>query len=728
MTNDPRLLNALTLRRAGRVTEAARIYGEILESEPGNFDALHSMGVICYQAGRLMEAERLIADAIAVKPEAHDAIYNRACLLAKLDRIEEALGAFETAIALKPDYLEALVNRGSLLARMGRPSEALECFDRVLSFRSDIAEIWSNRAGALLSLARLEEAADAARQALTIKPGYADAWKIYGNALAELRRYGEAQAALEKACTLASGDSDVWLRHGSVLQNLRRLGEAQAAYDRAISLAPDNFPARAARANLFFEVERFEEAAADYAAIESGDPNRPSYISGYLAFCRLKVCDWQGLDEARAGIAAGVREGLFVIDPMGHSAFSSSAESQLHCARIWTREKFPPIGAPYWTAPQYQHERIRIAYVSSDFRTHAVASLIAGVIDRHDRTKFEVTGVSYGVNDKSTMRTRLEQAFERFIDIRDMEDADVLAKLKELEIDIAVDLTGYTGVSRTGLFARRIAPVQVNYLGFPSTMGAGYMDYIIGDRTVIPPEDVDHYDEKVVWLPDQYQANDRKRAIAPRIPSRAEEGLPEKGFVFCCFNNNHKITPEMFSIWMRLLAQTEGSVLWLYQDNSAAARNLRREAEARGISGSRLIFASRVEPMDHLARHALADLFLDTLPYNAHTTASDALWAGVPLVTSPGTAFPGRVAKSLVTAAGLPELAAPALEAYEALALTLARDPKKLGAIKDKILRNRDSCPLFDTAKITRYLEAAYLRMHERHIAGEPPAGFAVPP
>jgi protein O-GlcNAc transferase len=462
--------------------------------------------------------------------------------------------------------------------------------------------------------------------------------------------------------------------------------------------------------------------------IENGDPNRPFYVSGYLAMCRLKICDWQGLDDARAAIAAGVREGLFVIDPMGHTALSSSAEAQLHCARIWTQEKFPPQGTPFWTGPKYRHERLRIAYVSGDFRTHAVASLIAGVFDCHDTSKFEITGVSYGVDDKSAMRKRLEGAFDRFIDIRDREDADVLATLREMEIDIAVDLSGFTGVSRTGLFARRIAPVQVNYLGFPSTMGAPYMDYIIADRTVIPPEDFEFYSEQVVWLPEQYQANDRKRAVAPRIPSRGEAGLPEDGFVFCCFNNNHKITPEIFSIWMRLLTEVEGSVLWLYRDNGTAARNLRREAEARGVAGERLIFASRVEPMDHLARHTLADLFLDTLPYNAHTTTSDALWTGVPVIAAPGTTFAGRVATSLVKAAGVPELAASSLEDYEALALSFARDREKLRDVKHKILRNRETCPLFDTARITGHLEAAYLRMHERYHAGEPPAGFAVPP
>jgi protein O-GlcNAc transferase len=326
------------------------------------------------------------------------------------------------------------------------------------------------------------------------------------------------------------------------------------------------------------------------------------------------------------------------------------------------------------------------------------------------------------------MRTRLQSAFDRFIDIRGMEDAEVDDMMRSMDIDVAIDLTGYTGVSRTGVLARRPAPVQVNYLGFPATMGADYIDYIIGDRIVIPAEAWPYFSEKIVWLPDSYQANDTKRRIAERVPKRADEGLPENGFVFCCFNSNHKILPHMFDIWMRLLKSVEGSVLWLLQNNVAVKTNLCREAQTRGVDPERLVFASRLSPPDHLARHALGDLFLDTLPYNAHTTGSDALWAGLPIVTTPGAAFASRVGASLLTALGLAELIAPSLDAYEALALRLARDPSSLAAIKANLKRNRDTAPLFDTARTTRALEAAYARMVERHRAGAAPASFAVDP
>jgi protein O-GlcNAc transferase len=726
--NDPRIANALALRRAGKFAEAAQMYGEILQSDPANFDALHALGIICYQAGRLEEAERLIADAVAARPFAPDALYNRACLLQKLNRPDEALVSFDTAIAVKPDYMEALVNRGTLLARLGRPGDALASFDRVVALRPDIAEVWSNRAGALLTLRRFEEAIESANRALGLKPAYADAWKICGNALGGVRRFDEAYTAFEKACALAPNDAESWHKRGSVLQQLGRLGEAQASFDRALALAPENLAARSDRADFFFGAEHFEEAAADYAKILGSDPNCPSHVRGYLTICRLHICDWRGLADERAAIAAGIHGGLFVLDPVGNAVMSSSAADQYDCARTWAMEKFPAQGAAHWQGPKYSHDRIRIAYVSADYRAHAVAFLVAGIFEHHDRTRFEVTGVSYGTDDGSAMRRRMEGAFDRFIDIRGMNDTEVADMLKHMEIDIAVDLSGYTGISRTGVFARRAAPLQVNYLGYPGTMGADYMDYVIGDPTVIPPEDWPYYSEKIVWLPRQYQANDRKRRVAERTPSREEVGLPARGFVFCCFNNNHKISPEMFDIWMRLLTQVEGSVLWLFQDNPTAARNLRREAEIRGVAAGRLVFAPRALPEDHLARQRLADLFLDTLPYNAHTTASDAIWVGLPLVTTPGKTFAARVAASLLKAAGLPELVAPTLADYEALALNLARDTSALAAIKAKLVRNRDSCALFDTASITRQLEAAFVRMHERRLAGEPPMSFAVAP
>jgi predicted O-linked N-acetylglucosamine transferase (SPINDLY family) len=381
-----------------------------------------------------------------------------------------------------------------------------------------------------------------------------------------------------------------------------------------------------------------------------------------------------------------------------------------------------------WSGERYDHGKIRIGYVSGEFRYQATSILIAELFERHDKDRFALYAFDNGWDDRSSLRARINRACDEVIDISGLDDAAAATAIRQREIDILVDLNGYFGSDRTGVFARKPAPVQVNYLGFPGTMGADYMDYIIADAVVIPPEQRTFYTEKVVYLPDAYQANDTKRRFAERVPAREEFGLPEQAFVFCCFNNTYKITPDMFDIWMRLLGRVEGSVLWLLQHNELTPRNLRREAEQRGIAPERLVFAKGIPLEEHLARHRLADLFLDTLPYNAHTTGNDALWAGLPLVTCQGATFPGRVASSLLRAAGLPELIAGSLAEYEELALKLAQDRALLASLKAKLARNRETCALFNSERFARHIEAAYTTMWERSRRGDAPESFAIEP
>jgi protein O-GlcNAc transferase len=372
-----------------------------------------------------------------------------------------------------------------------------------------------------------------------------------------------------------------------------------------------------------------------------------------------------------------------------------------------------PPPKPLWIGERYQHKKIRIAYLSADFHDHATAHLMAGLFDAHDRKLFEITAFSFGPDKKDKMRERLMAAFDDFIDIRSIDDNHVARMIREREIDIAIDLKGFTKDARVDIFAMRPAPIQVNFIGYPGTMGADFIDYIISDRVIIPPEMEQLYSEKVVCLPDTYQPNDDKREISQKPLLKAELGLPEKAFVFCCFNNNYKITPDIFNIWMKLLLHVEGSVLWLLDGGATVASNLRAEAKKRGVSADRIIFAPKMKLEDHLVRHQCADLFLDTMPYNAHTTASDALWAGLPILTCLGQTFASRVAGSLLTAAGMPELITHSLDEYEKMALRLAREPQTLAAIKAKLSKNRDTCALFDTKRYTRNLEAAYIKMWE---------------
>jgi protein O-GlcNAc transferase len=404
----------------------------------------------------------------------------------------------------------------------------------------------------------------------------------------------------------------------------------------------------------------------------------------------------------------------------------ASPEDQLLCARTRVTFEFPRA-LPRLAPPCHDHRRIRLAYLSADFRDHATAYLLTGLIEQHDRSRFEVIGFSFGPDDDSPTRQRICGAFDRFLDVRGLSDLAAAELIRAHEVDIAIDLKGFTAGCRPGILAPRPAPVQAAYLGYPGTMGAHFIDYIIADRWVIPPDAHCFYAEKVVTLPGSYQCNDDKRAIGPAGPTRAEAGLPANAFVFGSFNQTLKIMPEVFDVWMRLLTAVEGSVLWQLADHPGARRNLRAEAERRGVSGDRIVFADRVPPELHLARHALADLFLDTLPCCAHTTASDALWAGMPLLTTTGTTFAGRVATSLLQAIGLPELAAASLAEYEALALTLARERDRLATLRAKIAVNRQTHPLFATAGFSRGIEAAYARMHARQCRGEPPEAFAVP-
>ena len=448
-------------------------------------------------------------------------------------------------------------------------------------------------------------------------------------------------------------------------------------------------------------------------------------MHGHLVFCRLQCCDWRRLTQDRADIASGLVAGKSVIQPLINARLSSSPADQLQCARIFAR-RWPASPSPFWRREPYHHDKIRVAYISADFCDHATSWLAAGLFEHHDRTRFETIAVSLFADDGSEMRSRTRTAFDVFIDAECRTDAEIAGLLRQMEVDIAVDLMGFASGCRPGILALRPAPVQVNYLGYPGTMGAAYVDYILADRIVIPSEHRSFYTEKIAILPDTYQCNDAKRPIAEKTPSRAEAGLPAEGFVFCCFNDTSKITPEIFDVWMSLLKDVHGSVLWLLENNPEATRNLRREAQARAVDGGRLIFAPHMKLGEHLARHRLADIFLDTLPYGAHTTASDSLWAGVPVLTCMGTSFAGRVAASLLHGIAIPELITNSFEDYAALALKLARDQTGLAAIKTKLARNRDTRPLFDTARFTRNFEAALATMHARQQSGEPPADFAV--
>jgi len=755
-----RLRQAIALHQQGQLGQAEVLYRDVLDAAPENSDALHFLGVLESQRGRPDIGLPLIDRAIAINPSNVPALYNRGNILRDVERLDDALASYDRVLALKSDHVGALNNRGVILHDLGRYSEALASYNGALALKSDHADALCNRGSTLIELGRFEDALSSYERALAIASGDVAAHFGRGNALMGLARFAEALLSFDRALAIAPDDMRVLNNRGSALSRLSRFDEALAcfnqvatrdplnadafnnrgnifiqmksyaealsSYDRALGARPDWAEALYGRGYALTELKRHDEAIATFERLMDIKPDYP-YALGMLLYAQRTACDWRDSSSVVSKTIRAVREGRRAVTPLAFFAVSDSAEDNARCSRILAADKFKPQPRPMWRGERYGHSRIRVAYLSADFNTHAVATQMAGVFERHDKTRFETIALSHGLDDQSSMRARLEGAFDRFIDVQNMSDFDVATRIRKEEADIAVDLTGLTGRGRPGIFGFRPAGIQVQHLGFPGTMGADTIDYIVADRIVIPESQQRHYSEKVVYLPDTYLPNDRARIIAQEAPNRAEAGLPVSGFVFCSFNNSYKFSPEVFDVWMRLLGAVSGAVLWLPESNEAARRNLAREAQARGVDPNRLVFARYANnPEDHLARLALADVFLDTLPYNAHSTASDALWAGLPVLTCPGGSFAGRVAASQLYAAGLPELIADSLISYEEMALRLARDAPMLSAIKAKIRQNRDNCPLFDTERFTRNLEAAYAQMWERHRRGRAPESFSV--
>lgn len=579
-----------------------------------------------------------------------------------------------------PDNPDALHLMGVVCGMQGRPNEALAFF----------------------------------QQCLVVAPKNAMLRFNLAKALSALQKDAEAIEHHQEAASLDPANPDVWINYGRSLDNLRMREEALSCYEKAVALKPDSVEGWFNKGKICGELKRYEEALHSYIRAYQLRPSEP-FLLGIILHYKMLICDWLDLDVLYERVLYELRNGQKVVEPFGFQGISDSESDLLLAAKIFANERYP-LAKEITKAPiRARSEKIRVAYLCGEFRDQATSVLMTGIYESHDAEKFEIFALDNGWNDGGVLRGRMEKVFKEIIDISKMPDLSVAELIKSLNIDILVNLNGYFGEARSNVFAQHAAPIQVNFLGFPGTLGAPYMDYLIADEIVIPPESREHYVEKIAYMPHSYQANDAKRIISERRFSRSELGLPEQGFVFCCFNNNYKITPQTYDSWMRVLKAVEGSVLWLIEDNPLAANNLKAEAEKRGISPERIIFASRLPLPEHLARHRYADLFLDTLPYNAHTTASDALWAGLPVLTCMGKTFPGRVASSLLNALEAPELVTQSSEEYEHMAIEFANNPTRLQDIKNKLLTNRLEKPLFNTQMFAKDLEALYCKMYGRY-------------
>lgn len=634
-------------------------------------------------------AERTARAALAARADDGEALYLLGSTFLFQNRFDEALSPLRDALRLAPR--RGVGHRlGYCYLALGALEAAEDMLRREIERYPDLVPAYNALGVALIRQAKRDEALTAFREAARLDPRSAEANSNLANVLSELGRDAEALPYLQRAVEANPTLADAHHNLGTLLQAQKRHEEAIAAFGRALELAP-----------------------------------RLSYTLGYLLWSELAICRWDALEARTDALLRQVRDAVPCAPFVLVGTRATPAEQRL-CAELHMREKLPRLPAPLAQGARRRAGRLRLAYLSADFCEHATAYLAVRLFELHDRSGFEVIGISYGADDDSPMRRRLERAFDRFIDAREKSDAQAAALLREMEVDIAIDLKGHTTGARPGILAYRPAPVQVSFLGYPGTMGAPFIDYLLVDRRVLPPAEQQFYAEKVAYLPDSYQVNDGERAISTRAVGRADVGLPANGFVFCCFNNCYKITPATFAVWMRLLAALSGSVLWLLEDHASASANLRLAAGRAGVDPARLVFAPRLPHAEHLARHRVADLFLDTLPCNAHTTASDALWAGLPVLTAAGTTFAGRVASSLLHAVGLPQLVTDSLASYEALALEIARDAGLLAELKRKLTAQRTTCALFDTVRFCRHIEAAYLAMWQRHLSGAPPAALSI--
>jgi predicted O-linked N-acetylglucosamine transferase (SPINDLY family) len=603
------------------------------------------------------------------------------CGFLEAEDFSQAEHKFIKSLELIPDRVSTLTNLSAAQLKLKKYSEARVAAQKAISVESDNSEAYLNLGLIELDLKNFESAIKFFDKALSLKPDYAEAYSNKGATLNELKRYDEAIAHYDKAISLKPNYHKAWSNKGTTLDCLKRHSESVKCYQKAIEL------------NI-----------------------KDSYLLGLAHHQMMLVCDWTNYDNKINEIFHLVNKGRKGAEPFGFQGIASSEELLKKCAEIYSHDKYPQLDN-LTKFSQFKHHKIRIGYLCGEFRNQATSILMTRVWELHDKSIFEIFAFDNGWDDGSKYRQRITRAFNNLFDISRLSDLDAAKLIQENEIDILINLNGFFGLGRQEIFSYRPAPIQVNYLGFPGTMGADYIDYIIADKTLIPLDAQSSYTEKVAYLPNSYQANDRKRLISDRQFTRAELGLPENACIFACFNNNYKITPLVFDSWVKILSLVEGSVLWLLADNPTAKNNLIKEATARGLDSCRLIFAERMPLPEHLARHRQADLFLDTLPYNAHTTCSDALWAGLPVLTLMGSTFPGRVGASLLKAIDLPELITNTQEEYEAMAIELAINPQKLRDIKLKLARNRLTTPLFDTPLFTKNLETIYTKMMERYQA-----------
>ena len=739
--------------RIGRYEDALIYLNKAAAIQSDNFDINYNIGVAFHGLGRFDESLAKFNNAILIEPENANVHYNRGIILKELKRYDDALHSFDTAITLRHDFAEAYYDRGNVLGNLGRFRDAtdsydqaisldpnyaeafykkglalqhdnhfnnaLECYEAAISLNYNDAHIYNNRGILLQQLKHYDDALISYNQAILLKPDFAQAYHNRGVVQQHLKHYEDALTSYDKAISLNLVNPETFNNRAIILHSLAQYEAALSSYDHAISLNSDYANAYYNKGITLKKLSRHEEALHILDKAISLDPNIP-YVYGDRLDSMMHIGYWEHYEQYVNEIIDRIGHKILPSQPFNLLSIPTTPSILQQCASHYVADKSLPSYLSHFVGKNYDHDRIRIGYFSADFHSHAVANLIIELYERHDRSRFEIFAFSFDSTPPDNMRSRLINAFDEFFDVSRDTDQTIVALAKKMEIDIAVDLMGFTDNLRLGIFGLRPAPIQVSYIGFPGTMGSHFFDYIIADKVVIPNEHVKYYSEKVVYLPHSYQVNSHRR-IADTPLSRRMLGLPENGFVFCCFNKTSKITPDLFTIWMRLLSMVNDSVLWLFESNETIQRNLRKEAQQKKVDPNRLVFAPHKSFEEYLASHRYADLFLDTFYYNAHATASSALWAGLPVLTCLGNTFAGRVGASLLYAVGLSDLVTHSHEEYESLALSIATNPNIHSGFKNRLAQNRLSYPLFDIGLFTKHLETSYEIMWQRHNEGKPP-------
>lgn len=711
---------AQELHQQNKLHDAIDLYLRILQEQHENPFFLYLVGTAYCGVGEFDLSIDFLQHAIRLDSKNYAAHNSLGIALKELKRIDEAIASYDEAIYLKHDYVEAYYNRGVALAIAKRFIEALASYNKAITLRPDYSDAYNNLGNVMRNLGRFDEALASYETAIKLKPNYAEAYFNRGIAFNDLNLFDHALASYEKAITIKPDFAEAYNNQGATLRELSRYDESLASFDKATYLKPDYAEAHLNRCNVLMQLKRFSEALETYEKLLFLCPQH-DYLLGDAVYTRMQLCKWDSFDSDLNLLKLKTMQLEKISAPFPLLVIIDDPLIQKISSRIYVSDKYPKCNNAPTFITSRKKSKIKIGYFSADFHGHATMHLMAELFEKHDKDQFETFGFSFGPITNDDWETRSRNAFQKFINCQNHSDIEIAQLSRDFGINIAIDLKGFTAGARPEIFAKRPAPIQVNFLGYPGTMGADYMDYLIADNTLVPEEYQCFYSEKIAYMPNCYQPNCLDMNISLEKVSRSQFGLPEQGIVFSSFNDNYKITPSTFASWAHILREVSNSVLWLLASNPTAIKNLKVKMSAMGIDPDRLVFAEKLPIPQHLNRMKLADIMLDTFPCGAHTTCSDALRVGLPVITLMGKSFASRVASSLLKNFGFSNLIAESQSSYEEMAINLAKNPINLSEIRTRLKDRIKLSPLFDSDLFTRNLESLYGMMHQKWCDGMPP-------